>query len=263
MFTPRLKAMLNNAKHFVLMLVVVAMPIAVANAAGLGGSRASVLHQHDVATRNDFTFLRTPVQVRQLVSKGILVRVDSSTDLRLSGVSFPFTRPEVLLFVDRLAAEYRDANGEALVVTSLTRPLSEQPRNASALSVHPAGIAVDFRIPTTAKEQRWLEARLLELEKKGVLDVTREKHPAHYHVAVFPTAYAGYAATLPPLPPRPTPPAPDIPSSRPVVASSDRIAAITDVPSMPVTMLVGLALVSMLAVSASARRLREKARLDR
>jgi hypothetical protein len=34
---------------------------------------------------------------------------------------------------------------------------------------------------------------LLQLENSGVLDVTRERNPPHYHVAVFPLAYAAYA----------------------------------------------------------------------
>ena len=50
------------------------------------------------------------------------------TDLRLWSrdaidVSFPFARPEVELFVQRLSGQYRRACGEQLVVTSLTRPI--------------------------------------------------------------------------------------------------------------------------------------------
>jgi hypothetical protein len=92
-----------------------------------------------------------------------------------------------------LAADYRSATAKALVVTSLTRPEALQPRNAHQLSVHPAGMAVDFRIPDDTSSRRWLETTLLRMEKDGLLDVTRERHPPHYHVAVFPKPYRAYA----------------------------------------------------------------------
>jgi len=94
--------------------------------------------------------------------------------------------------VERLGAQYRQACGEELVVTSMTRPLSEQPRNASILSVHPTGMAVDFRTSTNSVCRHWLESTLLYLETAGVLEATRERRPSHYHVAVFPDLYADY-----------------------------------------------------------------------
>jgi hypothetical protein len=83
------------------------------------------------------------------------------------------------------------------VVTSLTRPISEQPRNSHRLSVHPTGMAVDLRVPADSGARRWLENTLLSLENNGVLDVTKEKSPPHYHVAVFPLKYEAYAAKHP------------------------------------------------------------------
>ena len=108
-------------------------------------------------------------------------------------MSFPYARPEVRTFVERLAAEFRAANGKPLIVTSLTRPEALQPRNAHQLSVHPAGMAVDFRVPDDAASRRWLEEKLVSMERSGLLDVTRERHPPHYHVAVFPEQYRAWA----------------------------------------------------------------------
>jgi hypothetical protein len=96
------------------------------------------------------------------------------------------------MFVERLAAEYRAATGKQLIITSLTRPEAFQPRNAHDLSVHPAGMAVDFRVPDDAESRRWLEKTLLSMENRALLDVTRERRPPHYHVAVFPKAYRTY-----------------------------------------------------------------------
>ena len=156
----------------------------------LHGSRASQVRQHRIAKRHDYKFLRTAAEVHEWVKQERLVTFKPTADYSLSeDVSFPFARPAVKLFIDRLAAQYRAATGERLVITSLTRPIDEQPENASALSVHPAGMAVDLRVPASAK-------RLLALEDKSVIDATRERHPKHYHVAVFPAEYERYAAKL-------------------------------------------------------------------
>jgi hypothetical protein len=165
-------------------------------AAQLKGSESSVHRQYRVATSNGYSFLRNSAQVREFVREDRLERVRSGKNILLENVSFPFARPEVKLFVERLGAQYRAATGERLVVTSLTRPKSRQPRNASDLSVHPAGMAVDLRIPRSASARRWLEKTLLALEESEVLDATKERKPAHYHIAVFPRAYTRYVAQL-------------------------------------------------------------------
>lgn len=158
----------------------------------LKGSPDSMIRQNAEAKSLDFTFLRTPRQVRAFAREGVLVRVSANDDLALAGVSYPYTRPEVKLFVERLAARYHEACGERLVVTSLTRPLTRQPRNAHKLSVHPAGMAVDLRRSRRAACRAWLEQTLLDLEDQGVLDATRETRPPHYHVAVFPREYEAF-----------------------------------------------------------------------
>jgi len=164
-----------------------------AQAAELGGSLTSMKRQHEAARALDYTFLSTPSQVKEFVAKGRLEPLVGNADYVLSKVSFPFARAEVRMFVERLAADYRAATGGRLVVTSLTRPEALQPRNAHELSVHPTGMAVDFRIPDDAANRRWLEQTLLAMEKDGLLDVTRERRPPHYHVAVFPEPYRAYA----------------------------------------------------------------------
>ncbi len=79
-------------------------------------------------------------------------------------------------------------------MTSLTRPEAKQPKNAHKLSVHPAGMAVDLRVPADGQARAFIERSLLEMERAGVLDVTRERSPAHYHIAVFADGFAKYAA---------------------------------------------------------------------
>ena len=158
-------------------------------ASDLYGSRLSMEKQHAVAVDLDYDFALTASEVADVVATGDLEEVVPNGDFEFSGVSFPFAQPEVRAFIERLAAEYHAATGLLLVVTSLTRPVSEQPSNASPLSVHPAGMAVDLRIPSNRKARAWLSQRLLDFETLGVLDVTLERKPPHYHVAVYPNQF--------------------------------------------------------------------------
>ena len=163
-----------------------------AQAGELGGSLTSMKLQHGVAVEHQYTFLRTPAQIRDYVAKGRLEEVSGSANYVLNKVSFPYARREVRLFVERIAADYRAATGGTLVVTSLTRPDALQPRNAHQLSVHPAGMAVDFRVPEDAAGRQWVEKTLLTLEQRGLIDATRERRPPHYHVAVFREPFLAY-----------------------------------------------------------------------
>jgi hypothetical protein len=164
-----------------------------AQASELGGSLTSMKLQHGVAVEHNYTFLKTPAQVREYVAKGRLEELSGNADYMLYKVSFPYARREVRLFVERIAADYRAATGGALIVTSLTRPNALQPRNAHQLSVHPAGMAVDFRVPEDARGRQWLEKTLLSMEQQGLVEATRERHPPHYHIAVFRERFLAYA----------------------------------------------------------------------
>ena len=162
----------------------------------LRGSQASIEKQNNLARAYGFTFVQTAQQMSRLVNGGQLVPVSSSRHMVLHNVSFPYARDGVRLFVNRLSAQYYNACGEKLTVTSLSRPIDRQPPNAASRSVHPAGMAVDLRIPSKRQCRAWLERTLLSLEGKGVLDVTRERRPPHYHVAVFVESYHNYVASI-------------------------------------------------------------------
>ena len=171
--------------------VLLALP-SPSTAQSLRGSKSSLDLQNRVARQHDFTYITTTSQVRWFVDNGYLVRVKSGDGYTLKRMSHPYARPEVALFISRLGRQYRSACGEKLVVTSLTRPTTRQPRNASPRSVHPTGMAMDLRRSTNRACRGWLEAVLLDLEGAGVLEATYERRPPHYHVALFPTQYANY-----------------------------------------------------------------------
>lgn len=150
--------------------------------------------QYQEAVNLGYTFMKTSSAVTKFVESGYLVRVNSNNHFELSSVSYPYSRPAVKTFIERLGSQYFAACGEKMTVTSLTRPIDRQPANAAQDSVHPTGMAVDLRIPQVGKCRSWLENTLLELERTDVLDVTRERNPPHYHVAVFPQSYERYVA---------------------------------------------------------------------
>lgn len=174
-------------------MIAVVSPV---TAQSLRGSPAKMERQNRVAREHDFTFLRTAADVRRFIQLGLLVEFPGNGDYGLARVSHPYGRPALLRFVERLSAQYRAACGERLVVTSVTRPLSGQPRNAHRLSVHPAGMAVDLRASRKAACRRWLDRTLVSLEKQGVLAATFERSPPHYHVALFPQPYLAYVERL-------------------------------------------------------------------
>jgi hypothetical protein len=238
-------------------VVGVAMSAAAKPSVTMRGSPASMQRQHANAVAADFTFAETPAAVDELVKTERLVRLPGGADYALAKVSYPYTRPEVKTFVENVSAEYRKACGEPLVVTSLTRPRAEQPGNAHKLSVHPAGMAVDFRISRESRCQKWFEKALLALEEKDLLDATRERNPPHYHVAVFTNAYAAYAERQKPverptsssptvLRPKPAPSRPAEPSAPAAAAAEPRRDAPAPQGAKPPLVLVLLSSVALL-----------------
>jgi hypothetical protein len=167
-----------------------------ASEAALRGSSLAMARQNAVAHEHGLSFLRTPVQVSGAVSRGDLVELRGSDDYEVAQfVSHPYVVSAVRTFVERFSADYRASCGQKLVVTSALRPLSEQPRNAHALSVHPAGMAVDVRVSDSPRCRQWIEGELVALGERGVLNGIRERTPPHYHIAVYPMPYLAFVET--------------------------------------------------------------------
>ncbi|MEA2558793.1 MAG: hypothetical protein QOH06_297 [Acidobacteriota bacterium] len=184
-----------NRSHLPSFLLLAVLIGSAAHGQSLAGSKASMVRQSQVARQHDYSYLRTSSQVRDFARRGLLVRLSGNSDYRVADVSFPYARPQVKTFVARLAEQYRNACGERLVITSLTRPTTRQPRNASPLSVHPTGMAVDLRRSSRPACRAFLEKTLLTLEGRDVLEATKENHPPHYHVSLFPEPYMRYLAS--------------------------------------------------------------------
>lgn len=160
-----------------------------AQAQSLKGSATSIERQYQAARSYGLAFVDSASAVRRYVGPGQLVRVNPSRYLKLHDVSYPYAVPATKVFLNRLSSQYYSACGEKLTVTSLLRPRDRQPANSVAKSVHPTGMAIDLRVPRSSKCRSWLERVLLSLERDRVLDVTRERRPPHYHVALFVEKY--------------------------------------------------------------------------
>lgn len=156
-----------------------------ASAQTLRGSPASVDLMYMSAHEKDLAFLHSSADIYKSALAGDLRLISINSNLTLDRVHYPFVLPYTRSFVDSLAAAYHAACGERLVVTSGSRPVDKQPRNASPKSVHPTGMAVDFRRPRSAACLEWLRASLLGLENRRVIEATEERHPPHFHVAVL------------------------------------------------------------------------------
>ena len=157
-----------------------------AQSPSLMGSPESMNLQAKEASKREYTLSETFGRVGEMVDAGVLVWIPGDDELyELYQVSIPFARPEVKDFIESLAEDYLNACGSLLTVTSLTRPKNRQPENSHSQSVHPAGMAVDLRIPKGLLCQNWLEERLLSLEGLGEVEATEESTPPHYHIAVF------------------------------------------------------------------------------
>lgn len=211
-----------------------ARPVA---AQSLRGSQASVRKMYTRAVLNDLEFLRTSKGVYESVRDGELVLISITMDMTLDRVSYPFVLPRTRDVLNVFAKKYHDACGERLVVTSAARPRTEQPRNASPQSVHPTGMAIDFRKPA-GNCLTYMRGELLALEKLGILEATEERHPVHFHVAVLqrgkfaPAAAAVATATT--ASPTPAPAQATIaPSPGPAATTADSAAGSVDVPEKP------------------------------
>ena len=168
------------------------------DAQSLRGSKASVERMYWFAQGYRMPFRATPEAIAADASAGKLVPLGGSLDYEITtAVGWPYVTAETRQFVERFAEQYSAVCEMPLVVTSASRPLNRQPRNANPHSVHPAGIAVDFRRPPRGPCLDWTRKALLELERRGTIEAIEERHPVHFHVAVL--SPRGRSPVVPPL----------------------------------------------------------------
>ena len=152
----------------------------------LRGSRAAVDHAYDRAKRDGLAFARSRREIERRAREGDYVRLNAATRAyRLRGVTVPFVRPATRAFVASFGADYRRSCGEPLTVTSAMRPTTVHLANSVQKTVHPTGMAVDLRTPRNNRCRNWMRTALIGLERRGVVNATEERRPAHFHVVVY------------------------------------------------------------------------------
>lgn len=151
----------------------------------LRGSHSSVNLMYSRAIRGGLDFYETSSEVRRAIVRGELVALRGNANYTVHNVRTPYVRPRTRSFITELAVDYRRVCREPMVVTSATRPMSRRLANGSSLSVHPTGIAFDLRKPS-GRCLTWLRKTLLAAERRGEVEATEERRPAHFHVAVLP-----------------------------------------------------------------------------
>ena len=164
--------------------LLLAVPGAGAAAQSLRGSRASVERAYDRAQARRLPFQRSRRAIERAARREMYVRLVSGAGYRLRGVSVPYALPATATWIAEMAARYRGACGSPMTVTSAMRPTALRLVNSIEQSVHPTGMAVDLRAPR-GRCRSWLRATLLGMERRGVIDATEERFPAHFHVVVF------------------------------------------------------------------------------
>ena len=158
---------------------------------GLNGNLKSVVRAWDFANTQSFRFASSDLELVWMRLTRQVVSSDESTlkNVKLVKVSYPFLRPTVRDYLDRLSSQYNSKCGQPLVVTSMLRfDGSHRLENSSKRSVHPTGSAFDLRLDVGCKS--WLKSALLTGESRGYVDVTEEKFPPHLHVVVYENEYS-------------------------------------------------------------------------
>ena len=152
----------------------------------LRGSKASVEKMYQFAAGHGLAFRASPEAIHADAQAGRLVPLGGSLDYQLTTqIGWPYVTPETKRWVEAFAEQYAAVCDAPLTVTSASRPLNRQPRNANPHSVHPTGIAIDLRRPPGGPCLNWTRSALVELERRGVIEATEERHPVHLHIAVL------------------------------------------------------------------------------
>lgn len=188
----------------------------------LKGSTESLDRQNLEAELEHLTKIENAGQLEKFIKAGLLVRLPENSHISVDPY-LPeyrrYCRPWTAKFLQDLGNEHakKFPNGHALMITSAVRPENVQRnlhnRNASPRSVHPTGSTVDMTYGPIYKkdkdgkkiykhgkpqvwylgmseaEQKWMNTKLLQLERQNLVEATKEHMQPCYHVMVF-KAYA-------------------------------------------------------------------------
>lgn len=161
---------------------------------------------------HDLTRLKDQEQLKRAIDQGLLVRVpDRGVGYQIAGNVgghasanrdyYRYLRPYAKQLIDDLGAAYVAKGGKSFKLTSLVRTEEYQRRiargNSNAGDIkktsHTVGTTFDIsRNSVNPKLVKWFEAKLLDLEKMGLVQATKERKQKVFHVMTMPE-YNGQA----------------------------------------------------------------------
>ena len=194
------------------MILPIVLALTFAFSPSLRGSHASQARQNTMANRLKLerycnrNELEKAIAVHKLVliTDGPAYTLDKDIGSADPGheALYRHSRPWVKTFLDQELGSAHKVTGAEFLITSLVRTDDYQRhlgrRNCNAIrgrawwkrSSHVTGSTVDISwLGLDPKARAWLRKRLLELERRGLVEATMEHHNACFHVMVFP-AYA-------------------------------------------------------------------------
>jgi len=199
-----------QAHRILIFIVLSCLPHeAYAEDASLRGGVSSMKRQNRNANRHELARLRDLDDLKRSVTEGRLVSVSDTDAYRIdaylgyldadNAAWYRHARPWTKRFLDTELGAGHLATGERFTITSLVRTKVYERRltksGANTISgrawwkqsSHLTGAAVDISHKEMSREaKRWLERRLLQLERQGVIEATKEHRSRCYHIMVFP-----------------------------------------------------------------------------
>jgi hypothetical protein len=168
--------------------------------AALKGSHGILLHQNQMADRDDLDRVKDDTDLLELRHQKKLVALPESGSLRVDErlpANRRYARPWTAAFLSRIARDHYATFHSALQVNSAVRTTEFQlrlirtngnaaPADGDTASPHLTGQAIDIaKRGLTLPEIAWMRAYLQPLIEKGKIDVEEEFQQACFHISVY------------------------------------------------------------------------------
>jgi hypothetical protein len=175
----------------------------------LRGSEDSLARENRMADAAGLPRLKDRTELETAIADGTLVPIEDTDAFVIDGELgeedpdhaelYAYARPTTKVFLDDLLGEAHRRFGHRFAVTSLVRTdeyqsvLRASNRSAASgktldeRSTHLTGATVDITLVGVPwKPKQWLRKRLIELEKRGLIQATEERRQYCFHVLVLP-----------------------------------------------------------------------------
>lgn len=172
----------------------------------LRGSYESMVRQNEEIDRLQLPRIEDDAELEDLILKQELVEIQESDSLRVAANLDPdrrFCRPWTLSFLEDLGEAFYAKFNRPIQVNSAVRTVAVQkklrrknrnaaPETGEIASSHLAGLTVDInKSGLTRAQRKWLDAYLLDLRNRNLIEAAEERRQPVYHIMVS-ERYDGY-----------------------------------------------------------------------